>query len=204
MLQFDHHEEAMRLFLIQHAQLHSQEMAQTETWSYEDEILGDMTEQQVRSIPHNCENSVAWCIWHIARIEDITMNLLVAGRPQVLLKENWLARMNITVRDSGNNMSAEGIAHLSQTIDLEELHAYRLVVGRHTRQIVARLQAQDLQRRVDPQRLQTVWDQAAVVIEASAIVEYWSKRTIAGLLLMPATRHALVHLNEAYRLKRRG
>ena len=33
------------------------------------------------------------------------------------------------------------------------------------------------------------------------LVEYWSTRTIAGLLLMPATRHPLVHLNEAMRIK---
>jgi len=28
-------------------------------------------------------------------------------------------------------------------------------------------------------------------------VDYWSKRDVSGLLLMPATRHQLTHLNEA-------
>jgi len=204
MMQSNRHQEAMRLFFIQHAQLHSRKMAQTESWSYEDEILDDMTEQRVRRIPHNCENSVAWCIWHIARIEDITMNLLVAGGPQVIHQGEWLVRMKITARDSGNDMSTKELGQLSQSIDLKALRSYRLAVGRQTRQIAASLQAQDLQRKVDPQRLQTVWDQGAVDIKASAIVDYWSKRSIAGLLLMPATRHMLVHLNEANRLKRSG
>ena len=45
--------------------------------------------------------------------------------------------------------------------------------------------------------------EGAVVEEARDLIDYWGKRTIAGLLLMPATRHNLVHLNEALRLKRR-
>lgn len=41
----------------------------------------------------------------------------------------------------------------------------------------------------------------AVTPEALEIVTYWSKRTIAGLLLMPPTRHNFLHLNEAFRIK---
>jgi hypothetical protein len=46
-------------------------------------------------------------------------------------------------------------------------------------------------------------ESGALVESAHGIAEYWSKRDIAGLLLMPATRHNLVHLNEALNLKRR-
>jgi hypothetical protein len=48
-----------------------------------------------------------------------------------------------------------------------------------------------------------VQDERAVLEAASDITDYWGKRTIAGLLLMPATRHNLVHLNEALRLKQK-
>ena len=51
--------------------------------------------------------------------------------------------------------------------------------------------------------LRKVMDEEAIVEAARGIAEYWSKRDIAGLLLMPATRHNLVHLNEALKLKRR-
>jgi len=60
-----------------------------------------------------------------------------------------------------------------------------------------------LKQKVDPIRLQQALDEGAVVEAARGIVDYWSRRTIAGLLLMPATRHSLVHLNEALRLKGR-
>ena len=52
-------------------------VAGAEPWSFEDAVLDDMTEERIRRVPRNCEHSVAWIIWHIARCEDITMNLLV-------------------------------------------------------------------------------------------------------------------------------
>jgi hypothetical protein len=178
-------------------------MAQTEPWSFEDAVLNDMTEEQIRRIPRNCEHSIAWCIWHIARIEDVAMNLLVAGRPQILHRDDWLERMRMTVGDTGNAMDEQGVAALSAAIDVEALRAYRLAVGRGTREMVQRLQPEALKQKAEPSRLQQVLDEGAVVEAARGIVDYWSKRNIAGLLLMPATRHHLTHLNEAYRLKRR-
>jgi hypothetical protein len=119
MMRFDQHDRAIELFLIQHAMLHSARVAQTGLWSFEDAVLNDMTEEQVRRIPRNCEHSVTWSIWHIARIEDVTMNLLVAGSPQILNQDNWFERMKTTARDTGNAMGAAEVANLSATIDIE-------------------------------------------------------------------------------------
>jgi hypothetical protein len=203
LMRFDQHDKAIQLFLSQHAMLHSKKMAQAETWSFEDEILTGMAEEQVRCIPRNCEHSIAWCIWHIARIEDVAMNLLVAGSSQVLHRDDWLERMKVAVSDTGNAMDEEGVIELSAAIDIEALRAYRVTVGRRTREIVQQLESEDLKKKVKPSRLQQVRDEGAVVEAASGIIEYWGRRNIAGLLLMPATRHNLVHLNEALRLKRR-
>jgi len=197
------HEKAIQLFLNHHAMLHSADVAQAETWSFEDHVLNDMTEEQVRRIPRNCEHSVAWCVWHLARIEDVAMNLLVAGAPQIMRQDDWLDRMGITARDTGNEMDAGGIAHLSAAISIAALRAYRLAVGRKTRDIVKQLEAEALKRAVEPARLQQVMDEGAVVEAAAYITDYWGRRNIAGLLLMPATRHNIVHLNEALKLKQR-
>jgi hypothetical protein len=32
------------------------------------------------------------------------------------------------------------------------------------------------------------------------VVDYWSRRDVAGLLLMPPTRHTIVHWNEARKI----
>ena len=202
LLSFNRHNRSIQMFLSQHAALHSAKMVQTEPWSFEDEILNDMTEEQIRRIPDNEEHSVAWNIWHLARIEDVAMNLLVAGSPQVLIQKNWLERLKITIRNTGNLMSKGDAVKLSSKIELDALRAYRLAVGRRTHEIVKGLQPDVLQQKVDPARLQQVLDEGAVVEAACGLIDYWSRRDIAGLLLMPPTRHNFVHLNEALRLKR--
>ena len=208
LLNEERHGEALALFLSQHALLHSAAMLldepfSGETYSLEDDLLDDMTEDQFRRIPQNEEHSVAWLIWHIARIEDATMNVLVAGRAQILQRDSWLARMNIDLRHTGNLMNEAEVIQLSTSIDTEALRAYRLAVGRGTREIVRQLQPEQLNQKVNPLRLEQLMTEGAVVEEARDLIDYWGKRTIAGLLLMPATRHNLVHLNEALRLKRR-
>ncbi|MGB3716955.1 MAG: DinB family protein [Candidatus Promineifilaceae bacterium] len=197
------HLEAIQLFLSQHAPLHSAEMDHTESWSFEDEILNDLVEETVRRIPADCEHSIAWCIWHIARIEDVTMNMLIAGSAQLLHVDKWQDRMGISAVDTGNLMDEENVAELSATIDISSLREYRLAVGRRTREIVMDLQPGVLRKKVDPIRLQRVVDEGAVVQSALGLIEYWGKRTVAGLLLMPPTRHNFVHLNEATGLKQR-
>jgi hypothetical protein len=207
MARSERYDEAIQLFLSQHAMLHSAKMAAglagSESWSFEDAVLDGMTEEQIRRIPRNCEHSVAWIIWHIARCEDITMNLLVVGSPQVLNQCDWLGRIKTPICHTGNEMDEAGMTHFSSSVDIEALRAYRVAVGRRTREIVKQLGPEDLKRKVDPGRLQRVWDEGAVVEAASGIVDYWGKRNVAGLLLMPASRHHIIHLNEALKLKRR-
>jgi len=201
MMSFDQHDQAIELVMEQHAMLHSAQVAQTDLWSYEDALLDDMPEEQFRRVPPRGEHSAAWLVWHMARCEDIPMNLLVAGTPQVLHQGNWLARLGIAARDTGNTMNAAEIADFSAVIDVDAVRGYRVAVGRRTREIVSQLQPGDLKQKVDPGRLEQVRAEGAVVEAAWGIAEYWGKRNVAGLLLMPVTRHNLVHLNEISRLK---
>jgi hypothetical protein len=193
-------EEALPRFLEQHARLHSR-LAFSETpWSYEDEIFAGLGDAQARRIPPHREHSIAWVFWHLARIEDTAMNMLVAGEEQVF-NQGWQTRLKVGWSDSGNVMEGADISELSQNIDIPTLRDYRAAVGRRTRQIVLNLQPQDLPHKVDPARVRRVMESGALLEAARPIAVYWSRRTIAGLLLMPASRHLLVHLNEAMELK---
>jgi hypothetical protein len=194
---------ALQDFFPVHAMLHTASIDPAGSWSYEDEVFNKMSPEIARRLPTDEEHSPLWCLWHIARIEDMTMNRLVAGAPQLFWQDGWQARLNDTFHHSGNSMDAAEILLLSQTIDLEALRAYRLAVGLRTRAIVRALSPADLTRNVDSQHIAQVRQDKAVLPEADGVVDYWSKRTIAGLLLMPATRHPLTHLNEAQRLAKK-
>lgn len=201
LLSDDQYQNAFQLFFKQHAMLHSTSMAQTEPFSLEDEVFEDLSTDIARRIPGTSENSIIWNIWHIARIEDVAMNMLVAGSPQVFTRGDWQNKMEIDALDTGNAMPAEQIISLSHRINIPALRAYRVAVGRRTREIVSHLQPESLKVKVDPARLEEVKQAGAVIPAANGLLEYWSRRNIAGLMLMPATRHNLVHLNESLRLK---
>ncbi len=195
------HEQAIELFLKQHAMVHSAQMANSGLWSFEDDIWKGLNEAAARCIPVKMEHSIAWVIWHIARIEDVTMNLLIADGSQVMEQDNWLKRMNATIQHSGNAMDEESIVAFSTMLDLDALRAYRVAVGQRTREIVKALSAKQLRQKVEPSRLQRIRDERAILETAGEIIAYWGRRTAAGLLLMPATRHNFLHLNEAARIK---
>lgn len=193
---------AIELFLDQHAMVHSAKMTKSNLWSFEDELLHDMTDEEIRQIPPGGEHSVAWILFHLARIEDITMNMLVVGTDQLFTRGDWVKQMNVAILHSANRMDVASVAHLSGEINIKSLRAYRMAVGKRTREIVKKLRLEHFKQQVDPARVEKVLLDGAVTLEAMEILHYWSKKTIAGLLLMPPTRHCILHLNEAMRIKK--
>ena len=63
-------------------------------------------------MPTSKDETIAWVLWHIARIEDLTMGILVAGDGQ-LFDTGWKRRINLPVSDTGNALSDDGIMQLS-------------------------------------------------------------------------------------------
>jgi len=78
-------DQAFDLFFSQHAVLHSQKMSNQIDWSYADEIFSEVEDDQYRIIPDNGDHSLMWILWHISQIEDVTMNVLIAGGSQIFM-----------------------------------------------------------------------------------------------------------------------
>jgi DinB superfamily len=94
--------DAREFFLIHHAQVHSQVAR---------EFLQDLSDEQMR-LRSNGLNSVAWLVWHMARCED-ALNVLIANRPQILDQNDWLTRLNLSLRDVGTGMTDDEVSDLS-------------------------------------------------------------------------------------------
>src|SRR3972149_5965750 len=92
----------------------------------------------MRARPHGL-NSLAWLVWHMARSEDVGINVVIAGRRQVFDEGDWAARLNVTRRDVGTGMSADEVAELSEQLLIPELRLSGAAVGRQTREVVAAL-----------------------------------------------------------------
>ncbi|WP_313800832.1 DinB family protein [Cytobacillus sp.] len=200
----EQHFEAIQLFLTQHALLHSSAIENSIQETLVDAMVKNLDEETYRTYPvshPDTENSIVWHTWHIARIEDMTMNILVANDQQILFTESWLEKMNIEYLHSGNDMIIEDIATLSSTIDFDSLLAYREAVGRQTRKIISTMEVGQFKKKVDHSRIRRLFEENAILLESQWLADYWSKKTIAGLLLMPATRHNFLHLNKCIRIK---
>jgi hypothetical protein len=183
-------------FLDLHGILHSAQVATEAPWSYEDLLLNEVEEDQFRIIPEGEDHSIAWIIWHLSRIEDITMNLLLAGRDQVFEAGGWLAKTKSPIKHTCNGTGAEVAQALSAVLEIPALRAYRHAVGRATREVVQNLTRADFSRKVDRHNLQRVVDEGGVVEAGYSVVDYWGRQDVTGLLLMPPTRHTIVHWNE--------
>ena len=190
-------------FLDLHGSLHSARVAPEAPWSYEDLLLDGLNEGLFRIIPEGEEHSLAWIIWHLSRIEDLTMNLLVAERDQVFEAGGWATKIKSPIRHTCNGTGEEVTRALSAAVDIPALRAYRHAVGRATREIVQVLTQADFTRKVAPESLQRVVDQGGVIEPGYGVLGYWGKKDVAGLLLMPPTRHTIVHWNEAGRIIQR-
>ncbi|MCH1626454.1 DinB family protein [Ferdinandcohnia quinoae] len=204
LLKPEEHSKAIQLFLSQHSLVHSSSIGKTGQVTLEDEVLRDLDESIFREYPvpnPDTNNSIAWHLWHIARIEDMTMNILVANVQQVLHTANWIEKMNLEFTHSGNDMSEEDIAALSERIDFNSLLAYRRAVGRQTQDIISALKPGHFKLQVDQKRINRLFDENSVMQNSKWLAEYWSKQNIAGLILMPATRHIFLHLNKCVRIK---
>lgn len=195
------YQNAVNQFLIQHAMVHSKKVSRMDVWSFEDELWHGLTDEQFRAIPPKGEHSITWILFHIARIEDITMNMLVAGTMQVYRRDNWAKKLKSTIHHSANKMDDNSVKQLSSILDMAALREYRLSVGKKTREIVHQIQPDEFSQKVEPVRLEKLLKEGAMIEDAMEIINYWSKRTVAGLLLMPPTRHNFLHLNEAFRIK---
>ncbi len=199
--------ETIDLFFRQHADIHASEMAATGEFSFDEELWEDLSDEKARRITTRSEHSIVWMIWHMARCEDATMTLLVGECPQVLEQGGWTDRVRSTIRDTGNSLDRAGVERFSMEVDIPSLRAYRTAVGQQTRAIIAQLAAQpgalreNLRRTVAPARIQQVIDQGVVLDDTRYLTDYWGAQTVAGLLLMPATRHPFVHYNEALKVK---
>lgn len=198
----DRFAEAIALCLRMHALLHCAGVSGSQAQTFMDAVWDGLSQDAFAAMPGAGGHSIAWNIWHITRIEDITANILIAEIKQVLTAE-WLDRLNVTVRDTANAMDVHQISRFSRSICMEELRSYRNAVGQRTREMLRTLAPEDLHRVMRSGSMNRVQAEGGVIDHPESIwlLDFWRKKTVAGILLMPLTRHQVVHLNECLKIK---
>lgn len=198
----DHFCEMQELLLRMHSLVHCADVSEAREGTFFDEIWEGLEDYEFRTMPTVKDDTVAWNIWHITRIEDLTANYLMGGREQVL-NPLWQERMRISVTDTGNSMTDDEIIAFSDGVDREGLYEYRMAVGKRTREIVEGLSPEEIKRKVPGEGIEKIARVQGVAQHPDAIwlLDFWERKTVAGIIQMPITRHQIVHLNDCRRLK---
>ena len=160
-------------------------------------LFDSLSEAQLRSRPHPGVNTVAWLLWHSARIEDVALNRFLADRPQVL--EEWLGRLAVPRRDVGTGMSDAEVDDLSARIDLQALRGYLGAVTGRTLAVAETLRGSDLEASVPGDRVRSVVLAEGVVAPgAEWLTDFWAGgRSRAWTLAQTALLHPYGHYYEA-------
>ncbi|HZR41568.1 MAG TPA: DinB family protein, partial [Ktedonobacteraceae bacterium] len=185
----------LQLFLDQHAQVHMTDGKQ----SLAESTLVGLSDEHWRLKLGEGKNSIAWLIWHNARIEDVTFNLLVVDGSQVF--DDWFEQLGFDRRKVGTGMGDEEVLEISSTIHLPALREYWAAVGRRTQQVARTLDPVILKERLEPRNIQRLFDEGAVTQNLAGLAQWWSERTRGELLFQPVSRHAFTHLHEIRQMR---
>jgi hypothetical protein len=113
-----------------------------------DELTEGLTDERANYRPTPNANSIAWLIWHSARVQDIQL-APIAGIEQVWTTEGWVDRFGLDLprNDTGYGHGPDEVAKVQASADL--LAGYYHAVHKVMLEFVAGVTAEDLARIVD-------------------------------------------------------
>jgi hypothetical protein len=196
-------DKGIELLLEMHGLMHDKKVYKNTIETYYDFLWANLKEETCKIISTK-ETSILWNIWHITRIEDIVSNVLIANEEEVFDKE-MQKKLNIKIKDTGNAMTYSEIQLFNKNINIKALNEYRIKVGKSTARIIKTLEYSDMKRKTTKEQLDKIKQNGGVLDNEKSIwlLDFWGKKNIFGLIMMPITRHQIVHLNDCLIIKKK-
>ena len=194
----------IKLLLEMHSILHDKKVYKSKDETIYN-ILWENLKEETCKIISSKETSILWNIWHIARIEDIAGNILI-NNGETVFNKDIQTKLNIRIKDTGNAMSYKEIENFNNTVNINELKDYRIKVGKSTKEIIGNLKFKDIKRKVEKNQLDKIKENGGVINDKNSIwlLDFWGKKTILGIIMMPVTRHQTIHLNDCFSIKEKN
>lgn len=147
--------------------------------------------------------TIAYSIWHVFRIEDIVAHTLISGDEQIFFSGGYKEFIGSPIITTGNELVKQQISDFSKVLNLDELYRYATSVKNSTESLLKSFSFSDLKRKMvdtDKERLKLI----NVVSEdekACWLVDYWCGKDVRGLIGMPFSRHWIMHVEAALRIR---
>ena len=130
-----------------------------------------LSEEEMHWRPDAESNSIAFTVWHTARVEDRLINVWARGADEVWVRDGWSERTGIPEGDHGVNYTLEQVAALPP-ITKEQLQEYFDAVREETLPYLRSLTDDDFD---------VVPDDRTPFPEFPATVRYFRGRSIGGI-----------------------
>lgn len=165
-------------------------------------IFGRCDTADFAAIPLRTDDTIGFNIYHLQRIEDITSNTLIAGREQIFFGGGYDKSLNSPIITTANELPRDTLPEFSAKLDYEQLYKYVLDVHESTNELIKGTDFAASKVKISEERKNALIALDVVSTDESAfwLVDYWCKKTAAGLMLMPFSRHQLMHLDGSMRI----
>ena len=114
--------------------------------SFRDALTGQSA-AQLQFVPEGESHSVAWVLWHAARVEDMLVHSVFQGGPDLWRQGDWSTRTALPARGFGTGQTTDE-ARAIQIADLDAFADYQAAVHAATDAFLADLSDADLERTV--------------------------------------------------------
>ena len=160
-------------------------------------IFSVLDEEDFYKMPLSKDKTVTYYLYHTLRIEDIISNSLIADKEQLFFSQGFDISLKSPIITTGNELSREEAAEFSRKLDIGQLKNYIDAVMANTSEIIRNMDFETSKTKVSAEKRAQL--AASGVVSASPyafwLVDYWCKKTYAGLMLVPLSRHHMMHLD---------
>lgn len=191
---------ACKLFLDRHAAIHARAMDGDSWPDAAEKVWADLTDIELRCRPTPQHNTIVWLLWHMARCEDVAVNTTIRGVDEVIDRDGWLPKLGITSRHIGTGATLAEVDMISQTISLNDLHAYRAAVGHETHVWASNVDFDSLSKLVSAEDAQRAIAKNDFGELGAWVGPHWAERSWTHLkfLCWLAIEHNWFHIGEIY------
>lgn len=169
-------------------------------------LRSELSDEQFSACPfmnadgyHN--KTIAYSVWHIFRIEDIVANSVISDGEQIFFADDHRRRINSSISTTGNELVGQQIVDFSRDLNIDALYEYAFRVKESTDGFLKNLSWKDLRAKPSDDRESLINSSVSPNANAEWLIDYWFNKDIKGLILMPFSRHWIMHTEAALRIK---
>ena len=146
--------------------------------------------------------TIAYSLYHIFRIEDITANSLIKKDTQIFFANDYQRKINSPIITTGNELAGQEIAEFSQRLDIDGLYSYISDVDGATTELLKSLSHSDLKIKMTETDRENLIKLKTVSEDENAVwlIDYWCGKDVGGLIKMPLSRHWIMHVEACLRI----